>query len=123
MSDYAHLLESLPEFERQLAEAELRVRALREIVDGIHALHGDQSVLLSDPETRPHGRTREGFLRVMEEAPGRMWKLTDIRRRLLTLGMAPSSKAVDATAKRLRESGIVTQPRYGYYMLAKGADA
>lgn len=103
----------LPELERQLAICEERAVNLRRIIAGVRLFKGE-----AVPERlagRPHGLTRDGFLRVMDEAPHRIWKLGEIRSRLLEANVAPSSKAVDAVARRLLETGVVVSPRYGFY--------
>jgi len=57
----------------------------------------------------------------MAEAPHREWKVIEIKRAMLRLGLAPTPKAVEASVKRLREDGRIIPTSYGHYTLADPA--
>jgi hypothetical protein len=124
------LLNRLPQLEREAAEYEARARALRQIVAGVKALNGHASeitnprfveqngtVFVASPRDANGPRGREAVRRVMQERPGHLWKVIELKREILGRGWAPSPKAVEANLKRMRELEEVVSPRYGYYAL------
>lgn len=126
----ADLISRLPELEREAEEHEARARALRQIVAGVRALNDDAAALVEPRFVEQNGtvfvasqldpqgpRGRNAMLAIMEERPGHIWKVIELKREMLRRGWAPSPKAVEATLKRMRELGDVICPRYGYYVL------
>jgi len=125
------LIARLPEMERQAADFEAKARALRQIVAGVRALNGDAQGI-TDPRFveqngtvfvaqayDPNGpRGREAVLRVMSDRPNHLWRVIELKREILRRGWAPSPKSVEANLKRLRKTGDVVSPRYGFYRLA-----
>jgi hypothetical protein len=125
------LTSRVPQMEREAAEHEKKARALRQIIAGIRALNG-QAEGISEPRfveqngvvfvaqalARNGPRGRDAVLRVMSERPGHTWKVIELKRDILGRGWSPSPKAVEANLKRMRKTGEVVCPRYGYYQLA-----
>jgi hypothetical protein len=126
----ADLASRLPEMESEAAEYEKKARALRQIIAGIRALNGHAEGITEPRFIEQNGtvfvaqaldshgpRGREAVLRVMSERPGYTWKVIELKREILGRGWSPSPKAVEANLKRIRKTGEVTCPRYGYYKL------
>ncbi len=127
----ADLISRLPEMEREAAEHEAQARALRQIIAGVRALNGHAESITEPKFIEQNGtvfvaqavdpdgpRGRQAVLRVMRERPDHLWKVIELKRAILSRGWAPSPKAVEANLKRMRQTGDVVCPRYGYYKLA-----
>jgi hypothetical protein len=117
--------------EREAAEFEAKARALRQIIAGVHALNGhvqditepkfieQNGTIFIAQAPRPNSpRGREAVAKVMHERPDHIWKVIELKREILGRGWSPSPKAVEANLKRMRKTGEVFSPRYGYYKLA-----
>lgn len=128
------LVARVPAMEREAAEYETKARALRQIIAGIRALNGDAegmadlrfleqngTVFVARAVSPSGPRGREAVLRVMSERPEHIWRVIELKREILRRGWSPSPKAVEATLKRLRSTGAVLSPRYGFYTLARKA--
>jgi hypothetical protein len=126
------LISRLPDMEREASEHEAKARALRQIIAGVRALNGHAEGITEPRFVEQNGtifiaqaldpagpRGRDAVLRVMAENPGRTWKVIDLKREILGRGWAPSPKAVEANLKRMRKTGEVICPRYGFYKLAE----
>jgi len=125
------LTSRVPHMEREAAEHEQKARALRQIIAGIRALNGNAdglseprfleqngTVFVAQALSQNGPRGREAVLLVMSERPMYAWKVIELKRELLGRGWSPSPKAVEANLKRMRKTGEVVCPRYGYYQLA-----
>ena len=132
----SHLATDLPSLERQAAEYEAeaeglnqKAQAIRQIIAGIRALNGDAHEILTRrfeahkveftiaplDENGPRGP--KAVLRVLREQPARVWKVVEVKQEMLRRGWAPTPKAVEASIKRLRETGDLESVGYGYYKL------
>jgi hypothetical protein len=123
------LMSQIPELERQADELEQKAHAIRQIIAGVRALNGDSDGLfrrsfeshrrafeIAPPD--PSGpRGPEAVLNVMREDPARKWKVVDLKQEVLRRGWAPTPKAVEASVKRLRTAGKITNVSYGWYQL------
>jgi hypothetical protein len=129
------LAERLPELEQQAEEYERKAQALRQIVAAVHALNGDADAILMHRSYESHRtsfavaplapdrpRGPKAVLRVMEEHPERDWKVVELKREILRRGWAPSPKAVEASVKRLRQTGEIVPTSYGHYRLRPSGD-
>lgn len=136
------LLADIPDLERQAEEYEAnaekfqaKAAAIRQIIAGINALNGDARHILtrrfeahktlfemrSPDDGGPRGP--KAVLKVMRSDPHRVWKVVEVKREMLRRGWAPTPKAVEASIKRLRESGELLNSGYGYYKLPPAQEA
>ena len=123
------------EFEDQAAKLVHKANAIRQIIGRFEALNGSASEVLMRSfgahkapfEIRPLAsdgpRGPKAALAVMREQPERVWKVVDVKREMLRRGWAPTPKAVEASIKRLKETGALVSAGYGFYKLAASADA
>lgn len=125
-------LSEIPEMEREAEDHELRARALRQMIEAVRVLNGhavevsdplfvsqNGKMFVAQPLDRFGPRGRAAVVRVMKEAPDRLWKVVELKQELLRRGWSPSPKAVEACVKRLRQTGEIESPRYGFYKLRR----
>lgn len=117
------------EFEEQAALYARKAQAVRQIIGGFKTLNGAAGEVLVRSfaahktafETRPLDkagpRGPKAVLAVMGEEADRAWKVVEVKREMLRRGWATTPKAVEASIKRLRESGQLVPVGYGFYKL------
>lgn len=128
----SELAAQIPNWEREAEKLELKAHALRQMVSAVKALNGDADALLIRRSFEAHRTTFEiarfagdgprgprAVLTVMAEDPDREWKVVEVKREMLRRGWAPSPKAVEASVKRLRQTGEIVSTAYGFYKLAR----
>lgn len=130
LTDIPALERQAAEYEAQAAKYATKAEAVRQIIAGVLTLNGDAEMVLTRRfeahkttfEMRPHDahgpRGPKAVLVVMRKEPHRIWKVVELKREMLRLGWAPSPKAVEASIKRLRETGEIVPSGYGHYRLA-----
>jgi hypothetical protein len=134
LADIAGLEQQADEFDAQAASYTKKAEAVRQIIGGIKALNGSAEAVLTRRfeahkttfETRPFDaqgpRGPKAVLSVIREHPARRWKVVEVKREMLRRGWAPTPKAVEASIKRLRETGELVEAGYGHYKLPPQAD-
>lgn len=127
----AALLDSLPELEEQLAEAQVEARATQEKVDaleqiigGIRRLNGRagtitvatmlRSALFEEVEPIAEPRGREAVRIVTAEQPG-IWALKELTAEVIRRGWAKNTKSVEVAVHRLTNAGEARRVGTGRY--------
>jgi hypothetical protein len=119
------LFRSLPALESQLEDAEReaqdaqrRADALRKIIEGVRALHGEAGQmalavpLSADPEDGPRGR--EAIRLIVTERPG-IWTIPELSEEMRRRGWFSTRKAVEVAVHRLIASGEAERMRTGVF--------